>query len=278
MDHANNFHLADHLGAEEIHVYLHERGFADGRVRNVPSEFYSEVLEAWSAYVNPYRAFYAPYSLITAPFALLHRLSPGLARGLFSAIGAVPWPRPRDGSIAPEPLLEHDLEAIDVGGLEVQGWRLGDKVVLPTPGHSPCSVSLFWPEKKALLASDADYVGNPVFAACSLRDYLSSMKTMLGLAEAGQVDLLLPGHGLVTEGREQVLRRLRFQLRRLQVLRDEVRAVQRATGEKDVHKLTQVLVRKSPLFRMLKESNFPRMVLFGHNAVAVCLREDGVLP
>jgi hypothetical protein len=70
---------------------------------------------------------------------------------------------------------------------------------------------------------------------------------------------------------------LGFHLRRLEVLRDEVLAAYRATGEKDVHKLTQVLIRQSPLFRMLKLANYPRLVLFGHNMVAVCLREEGIL-
>jgi hypothetical protein len=44
-----------------------------------------------------------------------------LARKLFSAVGAIPWPRPRDGAIAPEPLRDDDVEIIDLGGIEVRG-------------------------------------------------------------------------------------------------------------------------------------------------------------
>jgi glyoxylase-like metal-dependent hydrolase (beta-lactamase superfamily II) len=278
MDHANNFYLADLLGAEETHVYVHGSGFDEsGRVLNEPYGLYTKVIEQWSAHYNPYRAFYAPYSWITAPFAALHALSPYLARTLFSGVGAIPWPRPRNGSIAPEPLREDDLEVIDLGGLEVQGWRLGKKIVLPTPGHSPCSVSLFWPEKEALFASDADFVGNPVFLSCSMSDYLSSFETMRALTAAGHVDLLLPAHGLVKKGRDQILSCLAFHIRRLEVMRDEVWAAYRATGEKDVHKLTQYLIRESPLFRMLKLANYPRLVVFGHNVVALCLRDEGIL-
>lgn len=277
MDHANNFYLADLLGVEEAHIYVHESGFKNGQVLNKPYDVYVKVIEEWSEYYNPYRAFYAPYSLITAPFAALHTLSPALARTLFSAVGAIPWPRPRNGSVVPEPLREDDVEVVDLGGMEVQGWKLGDKVVLPTPGHSPCSISLYWPEKNALFVSDAAYIGNPIFSYGSMSDCISSFETMKELAEAGFVDLLLPAHGLVKEGQAQLLSYLNFQLGRLAVMRDEVRAVYRSTGEKDVHKLTQVLIRESDLFRTMKLVNYPRLVVFGHNVVALCLREEGIL-
>ena len=35
MDHANNFYLSDVIGAPESHIYVHESGFQDGRVKNV---------------------------------------------------------------------------------------------------------------------------------------------------------------------------------------------------------------------------------------------------
>jgi glyoxylase-like metal-dependent hydrolase (beta-lactamase superfamily II) len=277
MDHANNFYLGDLLGAEETHTYVHWSGFGNGRVINEPYDQFVRAIEGWSEHYNPYRAYHAPYGLLTAPFAALHTLSPPLARTLFGTIGAIPWPRPRNGSVVPEPLRQDDLEIIDLGGLEVQGWTLGDKVILPTPGHSPCSISLHWPEKKALFVSDADYIGNPIFSSCSMSDCISSFETMKDLAEAGEVELLLPAHGLVKEGRAQILSYLDFQLGRLAVTRDEVLAGYRSTGENDVHKLTKVLIQESPLFRTLKLVNYPRLVVFGHNVVAVCLREEGIL-
>jgi metal-dependent hydrolase (beta-lactamase superfamily II) len=39
MDHANNFHLIDVIGAEDTHVFIHEKGFQDGRVMNEPAAF-----------------------------------------------------------------------------------------------------------------------------------------------------------------------------------------------------------------------------------------------
>lgn len=278
MDHANNFYLSDVIGAQETHVFIHERGFQDGRVMNEPVAFIEKVIEESRTYYNPYMTFPVPYNLLVYPLAALHALSPALAAKVFSVIGAIPWPRPVNGSVQPEPLRENELQVIELGNVKVKGWRLGNKVILPTPGHSPCSVSLLWPEKKALFISDADWVGNPVFISSSLRDCISSLKMMRELTEASKVDLLLPAHGQVKECGEEVLGHLDSHIRCLEAMRSEVLSAYRSCGEeKDVCKLTRVLAQKSPLFRMLKLVNYPRLVVFAHNVVAICLREEGIL-
>ena len=45
MDHANNFHLSDVIGAEETHIYVHERGFRDGTVMNEPVAVFRSLIE-----------------------------------------------------------------------------------------------------------------------------------------------------------------------------------------------------------------------------------------
>jgi glyoxylase-like metal-dependent hydrolase (beta-lactamase superfamily II) len=278
MDHANNFYLGELFGAEETHVYVHESGFQDGRVLNEPFAIYLKALAEWSEACNPYLAYYFPYILLTAPFAALHALSPVLARKLFSAVGAIPWPRPRDGTIAPESLREDDLRTLDLGGIEVRGWSLGDKVVLPTPGHSRCSVSLLWPDRKALCVSDAVLLVNPLFMSGSLKDCITSVEKLKGLVEAGKVDLLLPAHGQVCEGRGEVLSFLDLHLRNHEVTRNEILAAYRASGEeKDVRKLTRFLESESPHIRLLKQSNYPRLPMFVHCMVALGLKEEGIL-
>jgi glyoxylase-like metal-dependent hydrolase (beta-lactamase superfamily II) len=278
MDHANNFYLSDLAGAQETHIFVHERGFQDGRVMNKPAAFIEKVIEESTKYYNPYMAFPVPYNLLVYPLAALHALSPALAVKVFSVIGAIPWPRPVNGSVQPEPLRENELQIIELGNVKAKGWRLGNKVILPTPGHSPCSVSLLWPEKKALFISDADWAGNPVFISSSLRACISSLRTMKELTEAGKVDVLLPAHGQVKECGEEVIGHLDYHIRFLEAMRSEVLSAYHSCGEeKNVRKLTTVLTQRSPLFRMLKLVSYPRLVIFVHNVVAVCLREEGVL-
>lgn len=278
MDHANNFYLGHVLGATETHIFLHEAGFRKGRVLNDPATFIQDVTKAAARYYNPYWSFPFPYNLLMAPFAALHLFSPALAREIFALLGSLPWPEPVEGVVKPEPLRESEKETLSIGEIGVTGWRLGSKIILPTPGHSPCSVSLFWPEQKALFISDADWFGNPVFLSSSLRDAVASLGLMKEMAEADLVDLLLPGHGPVIEGREAVLNHLNYHIRRQLAMRDEVLlAHHKLGGEKDVGTLTRYLVENSPLFRMLHLINYPRMVVFAHNVVAVCLIEAGIL-
>ena len=278
LDHANNFYLSDVIGARETHVYIHERGFQGGKVMNEPTAFIENMIAESKKYYHPYLAFSLPYNLLIYPFAALDALSPDLACKVFSKIGGVPFPSPVNGSVQPEPLREGDIELIDLGDMKMKGWGLGSKIIFPTPGHSPCSVSLFWPEKKALFVSDADWIGNPVFMSSSLKDCISSLEKMKELTEAGKVDLFLPAHGQVKAGCEKVLRHLNFLIRRLEVMRNEVLSSYQSCGEeKDVRKLTRVLAQESPLFRTLKLVNYPRLVVFVHNIVAVCLKEEGIL-
>jgi len=278
IDHANNFYLGDLTGAGETHIYVHEAGFKDGRVMNEPVAFIRNMIEESKKYYNPYLAFSFPYNVLMYPFAALDVFSPDLAVKLFSRIGAIPWPSPVNGNVRPEPLRRNDAEVIDFENISIEGWRVDDKIILSTPGHSPCSVSLLWPEKKALFVSDADWIGNPVFMSSSMKDCIDSLEKIKALTVAGKVDLFLPAHGQVKEGSEKILEHMAFLISRLKLMRSEVLSAYQSSGKvKNVRRLTKALVQGSPFFKTLKLINYPRFVLFIHNVVAVCLKEEGVL-
>ena len=152
------------------------------------------------------------------------------------------------------------------------------KLFCPLRGHSSCSVSLFWPEQKALFVSDADWIGNPVFASASMKDCIYSLIKLRTLSDSENIELLLPAHGQMKKGVEQVSSYLDFLIHRLEVMKNEILSAYYSHGElKDVRKLTRLLTQESPLFRMLKFMNYPRLVVYVHNIVAVCLKEEGIL-
>jgi glyoxylase-like metal-dependent hydrolase (beta-lactamase superfamily II) len=278
MDHAGNLFLADVLGADEAQVYVHERGFQNGRLMNEPRTFIERVTGESRDYYNPYLALSFPYRLFMLPVAAVDVISRRLALKAFAAMAAIPWPRPLNGSVQPEPLKDEDLQPAEIGGVELSAWRLGGVFVLPTPGHSLCSVSLLWPEKKALFVSDADWLGNPVFVSGSLRDSASSLRTLQRVTEAVGVDLLCPAHGEVKEGTEQILRHFDFRIRRLEVIRDDILSAYRESGgEKDIRTLAKLLIRSSPLFKAIRLLDYPKLVGLVHNVIAVCLKEEGIL-
>ncbi|MFH1139398.1 MAG: MBL fold metallo-hydrolase [Pseudomonadota bacterium] len=84
---------------------------------------------------------------------------------------------------------------------------LGNKTlqVYHTPGHSPGSVCLYWPEIKTLLSGDlifAQGVGRTDFPGGSGKLLKESIIRMSEL----DIELILPGHGPAIVGREKVIR------------------------------------------------------------------------
>ena len=84
---------------------------------------------------------------------------------------------------------------------------LGDKTlqVYHTPGHSPGSVCLYWPELKVLVSGDlifAQGVGRTDFPGGSGKLLKESIIRMAEL----DIEAILPGHGPAIVGREQVVR------------------------------------------------------------------------
>jgi glyoxylase-like metal-dependent hydrolase (beta-lactamase superfamily II) len=277
LDHANNFYLSDILGASDTHSYVHERGFNNGKVMNEPVVFYKSKIEEARKYYNFYSGFFGPYALITYPIMLLDKISPIWAAKVMSGVGAIPWPSPVDGSIRPEPLKEKDRQSIDLGNATAKGWPLGNKVILATPGHSPCSISLLWPEKKAIFISDADWYGNPVFISSSVKDCISSLELIRNTVRSSNIDLLLPAHGVVKAGSENIIRHLDFCIRNLQEMRNQVLSAYRSTKSKNILRLTKTLVNKYSFFMQIKKGQYPNSVVFLHNMVTVCLKEEGII-
>ncbi len=75
--------------------------------------------------------------------------------------------------------------------------------VYHTPGHSPGSISLYWPDRKALFTGDVIFnagVGRTDFPTCDGGDLKLSIEKLSTL----DVEYLLPGHGDIVSGRENV--------------------------------------------------------------------------
>jgi len=82
---------------------------------------------------------------------------------------------------------------------------IGDKtfVAILTPGHSPGSVCLYWPEKKTLFTGDVVFsqsIGRTDLPGGSGKQLKESITRIAEL----DVEVLCPGHGDVVAGRENV--------------------------------------------------------------------------
>lgn len=108
-------------------------------------------------------------------------------------------------------MAPHYAEALGNKGFEPHillqegDLRLGDMAlkVVHTPGHSPGSICLYWPEEKAL------FTGDLIFNQGIGRTDLpggngQSLKNSIRKISALDVEILLPGHGDIIRGRDAV--------------------------------------------------------------------------
>ncbi|MFH2012055.1 MAG: MBL fold metallo-hydrolase [Pseudomonadota bacterium] len=89
--------------------------------------------------------------------------------------------------------------------------ELGDNKlqIYHTPGHSPGSISIYWPEKKALITGDLIFdqgVGRTDFPGCDSKLLKENIERLSKL----DVEYLLPGHGDIIVGRDKVIQNFDF--------------------------------------------------------------------
>jgi hydroxyacylglutathione hydrolase len=76
--------------------------------------------------------------------------------------------------------------------------------VIRTPGHSPGSICLYWPSQKALFAGDVIFergVGRTDLPGGSGEQLKESIRRLSSL----DIELLLPGHGNIIKGKDEVM-------------------------------------------------------------------------
>ena len=81
--------------------------------------------------------------------------------------------------------------------------------IYQTPGHSPGSLSIYWPERKVLFTGDLVFyggIGRTDFREGDSRKIKASIERMSSL----DTEILLPGHGELVMGRERVLQNFEF--------------------------------------------------------------------
>jgi glyoxylase-like metal-dependent hydrolase (beta-lactamase superfamily II) len=89
--------------------------------------------------------------------------------------------------------------------------RLKDKIfqIYESPGHSPGSLTIYWPERKVLFTGDVVFyggIGRTDFLEGNSKLLMQSIEKLSPL----DTELLLPGHGEVVRGKDLVLQNYEF--------------------------------------------------------------------
>ncbi len=107
------------------------------------------------------------------------------------------------GKRPPVPAIDIFLEE---GSLQTGAGALDEIQVYTTPGHSPGSLSFFFPAEKVLVTGDAVFqgsIGRTDFPGGDLQTLGNSVRK---LAALDGVELLLPGHMGIVKGEQSVQR------------------------------------------------------------------------
>jgi glyoxylase-like metal-dependent hydrolase (beta-lactamase superfamily II) len=88
---------------------------------------------------------------------------------------------------------------------------LGGKIfrVIPTPGHSPGSICLYWEERKVLISGDTVFymgVGRTDFQGGDIDALADSVEKLSKL----EVEYLIPGHGEILKGEKEISRNFKL--------------------------------------------------------------------
>ena len=125
-------------------------------------------------------------------------------KGIIVALGEIEWEflKQRDPYFRDllTPFGAESLVFLKEGTLEVGDMEFE---VLQTPGHSPGSLCLYFPAARALITGDVVFdrgVGRTDLPGGNGRLLKESIRALSQL----DVDLLLPGHGSLVAGKEQV--------------------------------------------------------------------------
>jgi hydroxyacylglutathione hydrolase len=89
--------------------------------------------------------------------------------------------------------------------------RLGSQTfqIYQAPGHSPGSLTIYWPERKALFTGDVIFyggIGRTDFPEGNSKHLMDSIERMSSL----DVEMLLPGHGDMVMGKDAILQNYEF--------------------------------------------------------------------
>jgi hydroxyacylglutathione hydrolase len=89
--------------------------------------------------------------------------------------------------------------------------HLGKKIfhIYQTPGHSPGSLSIHWPERKALFTGDVIFYGG-IGRTDFLEGNSKLLKESIERLSHLDIEILLPGHGEIVMGRDAVLENFEF--------------------------------------------------------------------
>ena len=168
-----------------------------------------------------------------------------------------------------------DGEEFGFGGVTFGGWRVGEVYLLSTPGHSPDSLSIYMPSKKAIFTGDLLWYVNPNGPEGSIESLFQSVAKLKSLVEGEGIDYLGGGHFEPVLGRQRILDHISQYEEKEKAL---VRRLEEAVGGDSVtvdYLLEKLKESDRPAIMEALRINYPYYPSYLHRFIRVFLRERG---
>lgn len=173
-------------------------------------------------------------------------------------------------------LGEADSEEFDLGGIPFTGWRVGGAYLLPTPGHSPDSLSIYLKGERAVFPGDLLWYVNPNHMEGSIDSLLQSIAKLKSWVTVEGIDYMGGGHFLPIEGKQEIIDHISDYEEKERVLLSRLEEVVAGKDRVSVdHCLERLRESDHPAIKEALRINFPYSPSYLHRFTRVFLREKG---
>jgi glyoxylase-like metal-dependent hydrolase (beta-lactamase superfamily II) len=173
------------------------------------------------------------------------------------------------------PLRTEDLDTLQIGSQEFQGWRAGDMLIIDDHGHTADSLSVYDTVGKMLLTGDLTFEDNPLWPSGTYGRMIANLRAFRTLAEEGEVAWFGDGHlTKVMSDPSEMVTFFDDLISTHERRRAAVLDVARKHGLHTVDDVQRVLLAENPEFQMLSRAGeFPQAYRWTRAIVALALRE-----
>lgn len=231
-------------------------------------------MQETSRFYSPLRADGTPLRYLANVTRILERVAPRIAYGAAARVVLRKFGRIRSRTKFLSPLLAEKRQALSIGEHRLEGWHVGNLLVLDDRGHSPDSVTVYDPVRRVLLLGDLTYEFNPLWASGTYARTVHNLQQYRELVAAGHVSILGDSHNhRLFRGRQEILPLIDGLLETHHRRRLAVQQMAAQLGSRKVDELRQRLIETDIEFSHLARQEFPRTYCSTRAMIAVALRE-----
>ena len=289
---SNNEYVMNTEGFKNKSHYMHEKA----KVMLDPYSFYQKLYQELDKYYDVFEAPPPPWRFFTRLLALgprdKHfknyvnkkinkyepvRMSPGTIQYLKdSDAGSLSL----DTCMVDEVCMSFEGVSINLGPMEIKGWKIDDAFIIQSGGHSQDHMLVYFPEKKLLIAGDLTFEMFPQFMEFSnSKKVEETLEIVQELVKEGLVQIMVDSHHYeIFKGATQIFELVSLVLNNHDQFKKALMACfEESDGEtiKGIYRKLRKQRYENPAVDFHLEYQFPRTPVYLKSIICSLLLEEG---